>query len=81
MTLSRYLYDPDMPQSESPKPLFRPVNTLDRLKEPFEDSDLPILVDVLDWQEISQSFREIIARDYAVLQKMPDCPGESVARK
>ena len=55
-------------------------NTLARLKEAFEDSDLPILVDVLDWQEISPSFREIIAKDYAVLQKMPAGTGGSVAR-
>ncbi len=55
-------------------------STLARLKEAFEESDLPIQVDVLDWQEISQSFREIIARDYAVLQKMPAGPGGSVAR-
>ena len=81
MTLFRYLYDPDMPQSESPKPFFHPVNTLARLKETSEDSDLPIQVDVLDWQEISQSFREIIASDYAVLQEMPDRPDESVTRE
>lgn len=81
MTLFRYIDDPDMPQSESPKPFSHPVNTLARLKEAFEDSDLPIQVDVLDWQEISQSFREIIAKDYAVLQKMPAGSGESVARK
>ena len=81
MTLSRYLYDPDMPQSESPKPFFHPVNTLDRLKEPFEDSDLPILVDVLVWQEISRSFKEIIPKDYAVLQKMPAGSGGRVARR
>ena len=56
-------------------------HTLARLKEAFEESDLPIQVDVLDWQEISQSFKEIIARDYAVLQKMPDGPGGCVARK
>ena len=56
-------------------------NTLARLKEASEDSDLSILVDVLDWQEISQSFREIIAKDYAVLQEMPDGAGGSVARK
>ena len=49
-----------MPQSESPKPFFHPVNKLARLKEAFEDSDLPIQIDVLNWQEISQSFREII---------------------
>ena len=47
---------------------------LGRLKEAFEESDLPIRVDVLDWQGISESFQEVIARDYAVLQKMPDGP-------
>ena len=55
-------------------------HTLARLKEAFEDSDLPIQVDVLDWQEISQSFRETVAKDYAVPQKMPGGSGESVAR-
>ncbi len=55
-------------------------HTLARLKEAFEDSDLPIQVDVLDWQEISQSFRETVAKDYAVLQKMPGGSGESVAK-
>ena len=81
MTLFRYIYDPDMPQSESPKPLFHPVNSLVRLKEAFEDSDLPIQVDVLDWQEISQSFREFIAKDYAVLQMMPARPDGKVAKR
>ena len=28
VTLFRYIYDPDMPQAESPKPFFHPVNTL-----------------------------------------------------
>ena len=79
MTLFRYIYDPDIPQAESPKLFFHPVNTLARLKEVFEDSDLPIQVDVLDWQEISQSFREIIAKEYAVLQKVPAGPSGSVA--
>ena len=56
-------------------------STLARLKEAFEESDLPIRVDVLDWQGISESFKEVIARDYAVLQKMTDGPGGSVAGK
>ena len=56
-------------------------HTLARLKEAFEDSDLPIQVDVLDWHGISESFKEIIARDYAVLQKMPVGAGGRVARK
>ena len=28
VTLFRYIYEPDMPQAESPKPFFHPVNTL-----------------------------------------------------
>ena len=43
--------------------------TLGRLKEAFEDSDLPIRVDVLDWHSISESFRKVIERDYTVVQK------------
>ena len=43
--------------------------TLGRLKETFEDSDLPIRVDVLDWHSISESFRKVIERDYTVVQK------------
>ena len=56
-------------------------HTLARLKEAFEDSDLPIRVDVLDWQEISPSFREIIAKEYAVLQERPAGAGGGVVRK
>ena len=33
--------------------------TLDRLKEAFEESDLPMRVDVLDWHAISDSFRKV----------------------
>lgn len=42
--------------------------TLARLKEAFALSDLPILVDVLDWAAISDEFREIIEKRYEVLQ-------------
>ena len=41
--------------------------TLGRLKEAFEESDLPMRVDVLDWHSISESFRKVIERDYVVL--------------
>ena len=43
--------------------------TLSRLKEAFEESRLPMRVDVLDWHAISESFREVIERDYLVLQE------------
>ncbi|MYC31561.1 MAG: hypothetical protein F4X64_00090 [Chloroflexi bacterium] len=42
--------------------------TLGRLKEAFEDSELPIRVDVLDWHSISESFREVVKRDYVIVQ-------------
>ena len=43
--------------------------TLGRLKESFEESNLPMRVDVLDWHAISESFRKVIKRDYVVLQE------------
>ena len=42
--------------------------TLGRLREAFEESSLPMRVDVLDWHAISESFRKVIEQDYAVLQ-------------
>ena len=36
--------------------------TLGRLKEAFEESNLPMRVDVLDWHVISGSFRKVIER-------------------
>ena len=41
--------------------------TLGRLKEAFEESDLPMRVDVLDWHTISGGFREVIEREHLVL--------------
>ena len=42
------------------------------LKNAFEDSDLPIRVDVVDWAATSASFRKIIERDKVVVQKAWD---------
>ena len=39
-----------------------PIQRLHLLEEAFADSDLPFRVDVLDWQTISDSFREQIAK-------------------
>ena len=39
-----------------------------RLREAFEDSDLPIRVDLFPWEEIPESFRLQIEQNYAVLQ-------------
>ena len=46
-----------------------PWRTLSRLREAFEESRLPMRVDVLDWHDISQSFQQVIQRDYVVLQE------------
>ena len=43
--------------------------TLSRLKEAFEESNLPMRVDVLDWHAISESFRNVIEQNYSILQK------------
>ena len=42
---------------------------LGRLKEAFEESSLPMRVDVLDWHDISDSFQKVIERDYVAVQK------------
>ena len=43
--------------------------TLGRLKEAFEESSLPMRVDVLDWHDISENFRKVIEQDYVVVQR------------
>ena len=42
--------------------------TLSRLKEAFEESDLPMRVDVLDWHATSESFRKVIEQNYVIFQ-------------
>ena len=42
---------------------------LRRLKEAFEESDVPIRVDVVDWQSLSDWFKEVIAAEYKVIQR------------
>ena len=39
------------------------------LKEAFDESDLPIRVDVVDWAETSDAFRKIIEQEKIVIQK------------
>ena len=40
-----------------------------QLAEAFEESNLPIRVDVLDWQSISEGFRQVILERYEVIQQ------------
>jgi type I restriction enzyme S subunit len=43
-------------------------DTLRRLKEAFEESDLPFRVDVLDWHAIARSFCPVIEKKFEVIQ-------------
>lgn len=45
-----------------------PVATMALLRESFDESDLPIKVDVVDWATTSESFRKIIKENKVVLQ-------------
>jgi len=38
-----------------------------QLQEDFENSSLPFRVELLDWHNISDEFRKIIAKQYLVL--------------
>lgn len=49
----------------------KPQPDLSSLKEAISDSSLPILVDVLDWALIPQSFRNEIMRGRIVVLQMP----------
>lgn len=44
------------------------IRTRNRLMEAFQESDLPIRVDVLEWCAISPAFRQVIGQKYVVVQ-------------
>ena len=46
-----------------------PRGTLARLKEAFEESPLPMRVDVVDWHAIADGFREAIESDCVLVQE------------
>ncbi len=41
---------------------------IEALKNAFSESDLPFLVDVLDWHAISPEFQQVIEKEYEVVQ-------------
>jgi predicted nucleotidyltransferase len=45
------------------------IRLMDTLREAFSDSDLPLLVQVVDWAAIPESFRAEISHNYVVLQR------------
>ena len=38
------------------------------LREAFQESDLPIRVDVMDWSELSEGFRSVVDREWTRVQ-------------
>ena len=45
-----------------------PLDTSSALEEAFSESDLPFKVDLIDWAQTSETFRNIIRRDATVVQ-------------
>ncbi|WP_298691746.1 nucleotidyltransferase family protein [uncultured Sulfuricurvum sp.] len=41
--------------------------TMSRLKEALQESTLPIRIDILDWNSISEEFRGVIEEGYEVI--------------
>lgn len=38
-----------------------------KIKEDFEESDIPFRIDILDWHTISDNFRKIINKNYKII--------------
>jgi predicted nucleotidyltransferase len=45
-----------------------PQDVYYRLKDSFEESTLPIRIEVLDWHRISAEFRRVIEQNYQIIQ-------------
>jgi len=56
----------------NPADLIRPQDHLFDLKEAISESDIPILVDVLDWARLPKSFHAGIEAEYVVVQRKKD---------
>jgi type I restriction enzyme S subunit len=63
--------------ARQPDDLTRPQPDLDEVAAAFSDSDLPILVQIVDWARIPAAFREEIEAGYAVLQAADDASAAS----
>ena len=56
-----------------PDDLTRPQTALSEITEAFSESDLPILVQIVDWARIPASFRAEIEAGYVVVQEGSQC--------
>lgn len=53
----------------NPTDLSRPQEYFYDLKEALSDSEIPILVDVLDWSRLPESFHAVIEKLHVVVQQ------------
>ena len=60
----------------NPESLDRPQKNLHRLRDSLSESDLPILVEVLDWARIPEEFRREIERRHVVLMPPEHTPAK-----
>lgn len=58
--------------ARNPADLEQPLSAIQELRKAFSESDLPILVEVLDWACVPESFRREIARDAVVISEGRD---------
>ena len=46
-----------------------PLSVLSQIQEDFEESDLPFVVELVNWQHMRPRFREMISKDLTLLPK------------
>ena len=51
----------------NPGELLTPLHNLAELKQAFIDSNIPILIDVMDWASLPDSYRNQIEQHYYIL--------------
>lgn len=51
-----------------------PLTRLFAIREAFQESTLPMRVDILDWNRISESFQRVIEENFEVLQMPTESP-------
>jgi|WetSurMetagenome_2_1015567.scaffolds.fasta_scaffold61624_1 uncharacterized protein len=49
------------------------IHILEALKDAFFESGLPMQVDVLDWNSMSENFQKIAEKRYEIIQSAYDC--------
>ena len=52
----------------NPQNLHQPTPSLGQLKQALKDSNVPILVDVMDWACLPEAYRQDIERGYVVVR-------------